>query len=480
MKQHTKPSEPPEQPSSPSEGDVCEYYATLLRPLFEGRKFILAGGSVTGVASRAHALDALGAAPPFLLAFGEEAVDLPCTEVARLHVFDIEARNLVDQLQTEEATLRNLPGNVEAMIDRWDPDRSARALCEPGEVSTVAGRKTYAARKPAWTALDKTVIDEFWDGAGVHRAPSRVVAADHHELIAAAAGLDQGLGTVWAADVRSGILGGAVGLRWVRPGDDGSAAADSLRQIADRVRVMPFLEGIPVSIHGIVFHGGVAVFRPVEMIVLRPTEGDRLLYAGCSSWFDPPTGDREAIRGTARRVGQALRERVDYRGAFTVDGVLSSDGFVPTELNPRAGAGLGVLVAGMADFPFKPLCWAVAEDERLAFRPELLERSVLDNADRNRGSGGSIVTDMTLDARVTFDLVRDGTEYREALAGELPVAKLVAGPNPIGGFLSLSLVPDRNRPGMPTAPEMCRALRFSDRRLGTRFGPLEAATDVRS
>ena len=269
------------------------------------------------------------------------------------------------------------------------------------------------------------------------------------------------------------------GLRWVRPGDNGLAAAESLRKIADRVRVMPFLEGIPVSIHGIVFGNDVAVFRPVEMVVLRPRQGDRLLYAGSSNWFDPTPHDREAMRHAARCVGLALRQRVDYLGAFTMDGVLSPDGFVPTELNPRTGAGLGTLIGGLADFPFEPLCWAVAEGERLAFRPDLLERTVLDSADRHRAGGGFVVADTVFCTSSTFNLKRDGTEYREAHGDEVPVAKLVAGPNPIGGFLSFRLDPVRNRPGAPAAPEMARALRFADRRLGTAFGRLVTAKDVR-
>ncbi len=469
------------QSRRPVDAEAREYYTALLRPVFEGRRFILAGGPASSLARKARALAALGAARPFLLAFGEGMGEVPGPETGELHVFDIRARDVVDQLLREEATLRELPSNVTAMIDRWDPDHSARVLCSPGDVPSVAGRESYAGRRPDWIALeDKTTVDALWDAAGVHRAPSRVVPAEYSELVAAAAALDRGLGTVWAADIKSGVHGGAVGLRWVRPGDDGLSAAESLCDIADRVRVMPFLEGIPVSVHGIVFGDDVAVFRPVEMVVLRPPEGDRLLYGGSSNWFDPTPQDREAMRHAARCVGLALRQRVDYLGAFTIDGVLSPDGFLPTELNPRTGAGLGTLIGGLADFPLEPLCWAVAEGERLAIRPGLLERAVLDSADRHRAVRGFVVTDTVFDTSSTFDLERDGTEYREAHGEEAPVAKLVAGPNPVGGFLSFSLETVRNRPGAPAAPEMARALRFADRRLGTAFGRLETARDVRT
>ena len=470
----------PRRDSRAANAEVRAYYTALLRPVFEGRRFILAGGPAASLARKARALAALGAARPFLLAFGEGTGELPGPEHGELHVFDIHAPDIVDQLQQEEAILGQLPGNVRTMIECWDPDHAARVLCSPGDVSMVAGRKAYAPRKPGWIALeDKTNIDALWDTAGARTAPSRVVPAERHELVAAATGLDRGLGTVWSADTTSGVHGGAVGLRWVRPGDDGVAAADSLSEIAERVRVMPFLEGIPASIHGIVFDDDIAVFRPVEMLVLRPREGDRLLYAGCSNWFDPRAEDRDEMRSMARSVGRALRETVDYLGPFTVDGVLSSDGFVPTELNPREGAGLGTLLEGLVDFPFQPLCWAVAEGERLAFRPALLERAILDSADRHRMGGGHVVTNTALDECIAFDLVRDGADYREPRDDESPAARLVAGPNPIGGFLSFSLDPVRNRPGEPAAPDMARALRFADRQLGTAFGPLATARDVR-
>ena len=97
----------------------------------------------------------------------------------------------------------------------------------------------------------------------------------------------------------------------------------------DRVRVMPFLEGIPCSIHGVVFPEGVATFRPVEMVTLRrPRESGRLRYAGAATFWDPPDDDREVMRDLARRVGE-LRRRVGYRGAFTVDGVLAAEAFCP-------------------------------------------------------------------------------------------------------------------------------------------------------
>ena len=322
-------------------------------------------------------------------------------------------------------------------------------------------------------------IDAFWDAVGVQRAPARIVPAEYEALRAAAGALDRGSGTVWAADARDGTHAGAIGLRWVRPGDDGREAAASLARIADRVRVMPFLEGIPASIHGIVFPDAVAALRPVEMLVLRPATGDSLLYAGCSTWFDPKPEDRETMRTLARRVGAALREQVGFRGSFSIDGVLAEEGFLPTELNPRLGGGMSTLAGALGDFPLTPLCLAIAEGERLDYRPELLEQAVLEAADARRVCGGGRAIRRKLTETGTIDLRRDGHDYRKAAPGEDPDASILFGPGPIGGFLSFSLDPDRNDPGQPSAPEVARAFRLADRLLGTDFGVLKAARNVR-
>ena len=82
---------------------------------------------------------------------------------------------------------------------------------------------------------------------------------------------------------------------------------------AETVRVMPFLEGIPTSIHGIVLPDGVVVLRPVELITLR--RGRQLVYAGCGTYWDPPDAVRDEMRAAARtgRRAAAPRRRLPRR-----------------------------------------------------------------------------------------------------------------------------------------------------------------------
>ena len=53
------------------------------------------------------------------------------------------------------------------------------------------------------------------------------------------------------------------------------------------------------------------------------------------------------MRDLARRTGEHLRATVGYRGAFGIDGVLTEDGFRPTELNARMSGGLASLARGV-------------------------------------------------------------------------------------------------------------------------------------
>ena len=63
---------------------------------------------------------------------------------------------------------------------------------------------------------------------------------------------------------------------------------------SNRVRVMPFLEGVPCSVHGIVLPDGTAALRPVELVTLR--RGTDLVYAGCATFWDP---SRKYVGGCA-------------------------------------------------------------------------------------------------------------------------------------------------------------------------------------
>jgi hypothetical protein len=462
---------------------AVEHYERILRSVYGGGKYLVVGGPIAGLLKASRALRALGAADTYLLGDGMGTGETPGPEDGPWTALPSGGRDIVDAMRRGEARLLDLAPEVRAAVDAWDPARVARAygFFTLTSVDAVAGRRRFAQRPAAWAALeDKVRIDAFWDAAGVARAPSEVVPADGDSLRAAARRLDRGRGAVWAGDAREGINGGAVYVRWVRDGADEAEALAFLVPRCDRVRVMPFLEGIPCTIHGIVFPGGgTAVFRPVEMLTLRRPAPPRLLYAGAATFFDPSPADREAMRALGRRVAEALRDRVGYLGGFTVDGVLAEEGFLPTELNARMGAGHNLLAASVPGLRFIPLGLAAAEGVALDWRPDLLEEAIVEGADRTRQGGTWTTFPGSRSATENHVLAADGDGFRPAREGEAPAATVEIGPGTAAPFLRIVPAAGTLAPGPSHAPWAVRALAAADAHFGTGLGPLEAARAVR-
>jgi hypothetical protein len=388
----------------------------------------------------------------------------------------------MEGIRAYEAALASLPDEAAHAVERYDPDNTALVLRQLTiGLRTIATRRVYGAKDPRWIAYeDKTIVDALWDRLGVPRAPSRIVAANERELCDAAKALDQGVGTVWAADTREGWHGGSEGLRWIR--DDDSAAAQSrwFAEHSHQVRVMPFLEGIPCSIHGMVFPDTVIAFRPVEQLTLSRPDDARFKYSGCATFWDPPDSDREEMRELARRVGNALRNEIGFRGTFTIDGVMTADGFRPTELNPRFGGGIGTMSQALPELPLYWIDQAVCQGEAWDFRPHDLEAMVLESGDSIRTCGARGWDPMVYTETKTYTLVEEADgEYRFARESETPMATIIIGPSPIGSFLRFALGPEHNAAGLSVAPLAVRAFAFADRELGTQYGALEAARSVR-
>ena len=388
---------------------------------------------------------------------------------------------MMDAIRAGNALLADVPDDARVALDRYDRDGSALVLGSFfHELAEVAGRACLAFRPPEWVALeDKVVVDALWDRAGVAGAPSEIVAVERSTLIAAARRLDVGRGTVWVGDSREGYHGGGEYARWVRTDADVDEATAFLARRCDQARVMPFLEGIPCSIHGLVFADDVVALRPVEMVTLRRPDSPQLFYAGAASYWDPSSEDRQYMRGVAQRVGQTLREEVNFRGAFTIDGVMTDEGFRPTELNPRFGAGLRTLTRGLPVLPLELLHDTISADIPLDYRPRELEALIVERADAKRGGGTSRAVPSTIEAMLGRSVVGDSRGYRWAAAEEPADGWAQSGPSALGGFVRLTLNASRTPNGPSIASRAAAFYRFTDHQLGTAIGPLQAAQPVR-
>ncbi len=305
----------------------------------------------------------------------------PLPDGVLIHLTGAQADTLMAGIRAFAASLES--ATVTDVIASFDPDGSARVLSPPfGMGSALAGRPAYGARWPVWRSLEnKMEIDDHFRRAGVSTAPSEVVPVA--EAPAATRRLASELGSVWVADNREGWHGGGEYVQWVRGSGDVASALEWFTGHADRVRVMPFLDGIPCSIHGYVTRRGISAFRPVEMLIARQVGSPRFRYLGMATTWDPPQDVRDRLRDAARQMGAYLARTVSYRGPFSIDGVLTVDGFLPTELNPRMSAGFGIQAARVGELKIGLLTRAVVEGD-IDVDPEDLERLILDAADRQR------------------------------------------------------------------------------------------------
>jgi hypothetical protein len=474
--------------TSPVEAPIeLTHFDDVLRPLFEGRKVICVGATVVSLVPWARAARRLGATDVLVVSMaGVGGPDPELAEIAQVIPHDLRATGpSMSIIRAEEHFKANPPEAIVGALSVFDPEREALVLGQfVNTVSKLDGRSFLTYRRPEWLAYeDKTIIDAFWDRAEVPSVSSIVCRVDLDSMNRAVVSLEEGSGVVFSGDTREGFNGGAEYIRWVRTKEDLQYAHTFFSAHCDQVRAMPFLEGIPCSIHGIVFPNFVAALRPVEMVTLRrstPAPDENVFaYSGCASFYDPPNGVREAMISIAKQVGAKLREEIGFRGCFTVDGVVTADGFRPTELNPRQGAGIGALFGAYPGVPFSLTFDAITADKAPTIDPVLFESEVRKLADDRREGGTWRIVDAGVavsDKRgAVFDV---SIGWRWAADHEVPWALVSSGARGGQGFVR-ALLNDAVVPVGPSVSPLAASLwAFVDSELGSGVGPLTAAIAV--
>lgn len=451
--------------------DMEPWWNEPMRRVFDGHKIVLAGAPATAWTEHIALLREAGAADVLVVATQGAGVG-PLPDVETVVVQPPDGLSSMQRIHFANEMLEHPRTEVVEALDRFDPDGTAVIVGTfLNTAAALDGRPFLSHRRPEWLALeDKVVVDEFWERAGIGHQPATVVPLA--DVDAAAARIDRGAGTVWAADAREGFHGGAAATHWVVDDDSRQVALDALGPMCDRVRVMPFLDGVPCSVHGIVLPDGIAVLRPVEMVTLR--QANRFVYAGCATYWDPPAEIRHQMRHAARRAGAQLADEVDFRGTFTVDGVHAADGFWPTELNPRFGAGINV-IARASGLPILMLDALISGGVDIGRTARDLESELVAAADDHRGGGTWTVTSApdapNFDRRAAVD---DLDGFRWAGTGDVPTARVTSGP----GFIRCLYEPEGVAVGPSTAPRAARFWAFADRELAAGLGPLSPAPDL--
>ncbi len=437
------------------------------------RKWILLPDAAAPVAPLVELLNEWGAAGIMVVAAVEGVGELPNAD--RTHYTRTSGDTVMHGIRAYLKSVERPSALLLGAVEAFDPSQEAMVLGGGfSRLDTLAGRPVYGARPEAWGALeDKTTVDQLWDDAGVRRAPSVVVPIG--EAVKASLAIESQAGSVWVADNAEGWHGGGEYARWVQSAGDATSAVEWFSEHAATVRVMPFLDGIPCSIHGFVTRDGVAVFLPMEMVILRHTTKPEFVYAQGANFWNPPDAVRDEMRTAARSVGVLLQERRDYRGGCGIDGVCTRNGFLPTELNPRLSIGHG-LQSRAVDIP-------LATIERMLIEGDLdvdardLEDTVVSTVTTARSGG--MLTPLT----GAYDAAKTGIRFDgpDAVAvdpDEENDGIMEIGPASMGSIIILRLDPDHTPIGPSVAPKAIQAIDLARELWGVEVPPLEAAPNV--
>ena len=160
---------------------------------------------------------------------------------------------------------------------------------------------------------------------------------------------------------------------------------------------------------------------------------------------------------------------------------MTRDGFLPTEINPRCGAAMPALMAGVPGFPMELLHFASVERLPIDWRGRELEELVVTTADAHRTAGIACFGCRLPETELRFALVRD-PHWRLAndADAELPQSKGTFGRAAFGGMLRVHFDPAHLAVGPSAAPMAAEVFEILDREFRLGVGRLAPAKDVRA
>ncbi len=401
---------------------IIEQCRGALREVIQGRPWIAATPILVGSEHIALELIKLGAEKALAIGVAEGVRHTPLSaeespETLERHCLNLSFEgDMMDGIRGGEGALDHLDQESLDLIDRFDPNREAWVMRTIFSASTdLAGRSVFGAREDRWRALeDKTIIDQFWDDAGVKRVDSVNVELSFEPLSEVFAQLDQGSGVVLAGDSRSGFHGGATRTRWAQTLEHLKLIAEDLSLECDTARVMPYLEGISCSMHGWVFPNGESIgLKPCEMLVVKSERETFFDYHGAASNWRPSPDIHDQMALAVELAATHLASQYQYRGVFTIDGIATADGFYPTELNPRFGGALGRMSVALPELPILIMHYATIEGHQLGITPSELRDLIVSASDAKPVIRGMIEVDYPCPSPQTIYYRRDRGEWLE-------------------------------------------------------------------
>lgn len=459
--------------------NIKRYYIDLLTPLVRNKLCILAPGPVADTRPWVRQLMKLGASDILVLDQGMLKGNRHASKHVQYLSIGKRAPDILTAARRYEEKLRNPNNEILDQVNQFDPDQNAQFILTSLFPRIPLGeRNLLGGRSEQWITIeDKVAVNKLWNMASIPHIPYKVVETNTEMMVSAASIIDQGSGTVWAGDSKEGFNAAALYVRWIKRTSKKHPAVKFFQNHCDRIRIMPFLEGIPCSIHGMVFENYVAVFRPMEMIVLRRFNSTKFLYAGNSTFWDTKPEDRKSMQQSARRIGELLREKVDYRGGFSLDGILTEEGFRPTEINTRFADGFWTLVHSMNDFPLAFLDLALRSGIKLDYRPIDLEKLIIKSADNQRSVSAWCVSDKLCNSISEIMFCYDENVARVVNNEADSDGYMQIIPSQAGSFIRIILKNHRLILGKSVAPLIVGAFNIADQLYNTGFGRLTCASD---
>ena len=199
-------------------------------------------------------------------------------------------------------------------------------------------------------------------------------------------------------------------------------------------RVMPFLPGLPVSIHAWVLPRGVAVISPMEMVVLRHRESGAFRFCGVATTWHPDEATTHKIRSVARTVAHHLHGQW---GALSIDGV-NKEGFRPTEINAVSRRTL----PSCARYRYPPLAlldMLVRDGTPLDISPARLQAVLRGVFERRPFTWLHTATPRAPSMPHSVPLHWTGQSFRRARTGEPASSSLLWEPAAAGGAVQLDV-----------------------------------------
>ncbi len=327
--------------------DTTSFYKKQLEKYIFDQRFILVGAAkawMTGGSELiAKNLMALGAQKVLMIVnesyLQNNIPDFPRDCYIGIRVPSSNERDYLKQMATYFAAIRDNTVTIQQYLNKYDPDRRAKVIGPAWlKGKELLGRRVLGHRPDQWTEFefDKIGTDQFFDSVGVPRADSLVVETKYFDFQDCWKRYDQGKGIVLVGE---GNFTGGSGLLFIKSSHSVTAVYEWLRNKSiSKIKVVSNLPGPAFCSHGFVLNDSCPTTPPYESISLEKSVEGEIEWIGSSSALVVREDERNRIHRFTEQVGNQLRQTLNYRGSFCLDGVLTPDGPKFTEINTRLGA----------------------------------------------------------------------------------------------------------------------------------------------